>query len=244
MIEMIQHIINFVILCVLEVILGIDNLIFLAILTERLPQKSRVVIRRWGLSGALVLRLVLLSSALYIAQLSEPLMTIFGYPMSASDLFFVCGGMFLIYKSLQEIGVELEFLERKKDDAPQIIQSKLSKKIMMISIFQIMIMDLIFSLDSILTAVGLSNSFYVMAGAIVFAILTMLYASDWVSKFIHKHPSIKMLALAFLVMLGTFLIGDGFEFHISRGYLYFSMFFSFGVECLNIIHRNRRERSV
>lgn len=244
MIEMIQHIINFVILCVLEVILGIDNLIFLAILTDRLPKQSRVLVRRWGLSGALVLRLLLLSSALYITQLSEPLFTMFNFPMSGSDLFFIVGGLFLIYKSLQEIASELEFSEHKKAPIPQLTNSKLSKKILIVSILQIMVMDLIFSLDSILTAVGLSNSFYIMSGAIVFAIAIMLYASEWVSQFIHKHPSIKMLALAFLVMLGTFLIGDGFEFHISRGYLYFSMFFSFSVECLNIIYRNRRERRV
>jgi predicted tellurium resistance membrane protein TerC len=240
MVEMIQHAVNFVILCVLEVVLGIDNLIFLAILTERFPKNSRKVIRRWGLSGALILRLVLLSSALHIAQLSEPLFMLFNYPMSGSGLFFICGGLFLIYKSLQEIGGELEFLERKPNTLSPHPVNKLSKKIMIYSIFQIMVMDLIFSLDSVLTAVGLSNTFYVMAAAIIFAILIMLFASDGVSEFIHQHPSIKMLALAFLVMLGTFLIGDGFEFHISRGYLYFSMFFSFSVEGLNIIYRRRR----
>jgi predicted tellurium resistance membrane protein TerC len=242
MVEMIQHIVNFVILCVLEVVLGIDNLIFLAILTERFPKNSRKIIRRWGLSGALILRLVLLSSALYITQLSEPLFVLFNYPMSGSDIFFISGGLFLIYKSLQEIAGELEFLERKPNAMKPKHENKLSKKMMVYSIFQIMIMDLIFSLDSVLTAVGLSNIFYVMAAAIVFAILIMLFASEWVSEFIHQHPSVKMLALAFLVMLGTFLIGDGFEFHISRGYLYFSMFFSFSVEGLNIIYRRRRSR--
>ncbi|NBX84165.1 MAG: TerC family protein [Gammaproteobacteria bacterium] len=240
MVEIIEHIFNFVILCLLEVVLGIDNLIFLAILTERFPKKSRKVIRRWGLSGALILRLVLLSSALYITQLSEPLFVIFNYPLSASGIFFICGGFFLIYKSLQEIAGELEFLERKPNDLNPIHVNKISKKMMVYSIFQIMIMDLIFSLDSVLTAVGLSNHFYVMACAIVFAILIMLFASELISDFIHQHPSIKMMALAFLVMLGTFLIGDGFEFHISRGYLYFSMFFSFSVEGLNIIYRRRR----
>lgn len=238
--EMIQHIVNFVILCGLEVILGIDNLIFLAILTERLPKDSRKQIRQWGLSGALVLRLVLLSSALYISQLTEPLLKFFNYSFSGSDIFFISGGIFLIYKSLQEIAGELEFLERKPESNHNENVSKLPKKVVFFTIFQIMVMDLIFSLDSVLTAVGLSNTFLVMAGAIVFAIFIMLFASEWVSKFIHQHPSIKMLALAFLVMLGAFLIGDGFQYHISRNYLYFSMFFSFGVEGLNILYRRRR----
>ena len=146
----------------------------------------------------------------------------------------------LIYKSLKEIGNELDFYDQSQKKDSDIVKPKTTNKGFLGVIFQIMIMDLIFSLDSILTAVGLSNSFPIMAFAIVCAILVMLFASDPVSRFIHKHPSIKMLALAFLVMLGFILVLDGVHYQISRGYLYFAMFFSFTVECLNLLYRHRK----
>jgi hypothetical protein len=239
MVEFFESVVNITILISLEVILGIDNIIFLAILTEGLPRHTKTIVRRIGLGGALILRLVLLFFALILVKWSHPVLFTYWGDLSPHDLFFIFGGGFLIYKSLKEIGNELEFYE------PSELQKKRKtqkvKKVLVGIIFQIMIMDLVFSLDSILTAVGLSNSFIVMAIAIVFAIGVMLFASEPVSIFIHRHPSIKMLALAFLVMLGFILFLDGFHYKITREYLYFAMFFSFTVECLNLLYRHRKE---
>lgn len=240
MVEWIGYLINFVVLIALEVVLGIDNIIFLAILSEQLPQEYRQSARRWGLAGALILRLLLLSFALVLVQLSQPLISVLSIGLSPRDLFFILGGGFLIYKSLGEIAADLEFYESKHKQANAKPSDK--KRLHFVGVVvQIMLMDLIFSLDSVLTAVGLTNVFWVMAVAMVFAILVMLYASEPVSKFIHQHPSIKMLALSFLVMLGFFLGFEGFHYPIEREYLYFAMFFSFTVECLNLLYRHRKQ---
>lgn len=240
MVEYIQHIANLIILLSLEIILGIDNIIFLAILTEDMAPPLRKTVRLWGLSGALVLRLLLLSFALVLVKLSFPFISTAWISLSLHDLFFIMGGGFLVFKSLKEIGNELDFYDQSNKKDGLVAKPKSTKKRFLGTIFQIMIMDLIFSLDSILTAVGLSNSFPIMAFAIVCAILVMLYASDPVSRFIHKHPSIKMLALAFLVMLGFILMLDGVHYQIARSYLYFAMFFSFSVECLNLLYKHRK----
>lgn len=235
-----DSIISLIFLIIIEIVLGIDNLIFLAILTERLPSNIKMKIRAIGLTGAWVLRLVLLFSALWIAQLQEPLFSIYSFSFSFRELFFIGGGLFLAYQSIIEIGNELDFLERKDHDYPHLSSTKTSFKGLTGLIIQIMLMDLVFSLDSILTAVGVSKVFGVMAIAITVAILVMFYATEIISQFIHQHPSIKMLALAFLVMIGIFLISDGFHYEISRSYLYFSMFFSFVVECLNLLYKHRK----
>ena len=233
--------ISLIFLIVIEVVLGIDNLIFLAILTERLPPNIKMRIRAIGLTGAWVLRLVLLFSALWITKLQEPLFSIHSFSFSFRELFFIGGGLFLAYQSIVEIGNELDFIERKNQDYSHLATNKVSFKGLSGLIVQIMLMDLVFSLDSILTAVGISKVFGVMAIAITVAIFTMFYATEMISRFIHQHPSIKMLALAFLVMIGIFLISDGFHYEISRSYLYFSMFFSFVVECLNLLYKHRKK---
>jgi predicted tellurium resistance membrane protein TerC len=229
-------------LIVIEVVLGIDNLIFLAILTERLPLKMRVKIRGIGLTGAWVMRLALLFSAIWITKAQKTLFSIYSWSFSLADLFFIAGGVFLVYQSLIEIGNELEFLERKLIDYASKSQKDNTLYALSGLVIQIILMDLVFSLDSIFTAVAISKEFFVMSLAITVSIIVMFYATEQISKFIHQHPSIKMLALAFLVMIGIFLMMDGFKYQISRSYLYFSMFFSFMVECLNILHKRRNAR--
>lgn len=237
-----HHVANLIILILLEVILGIDNIIFLAILTEPLHEKTRTIVRAWGLGGALILRLLLLAFATVVVTWSDPVFSVYGFSISPHDLFFIFGGGFLVYKSLKEIAVELDFYESKQN-------TKLKKKLVIKQtmwfltgiILQVTLMDVIFSLDSILTAVGLSKSLMIMSIAIIFAIAVMFFASEPTSKFIHKHPSIKMLALAFLVMLGFILFFDGCHWTIPREYLYFAMFFSLTVEGLNLLHRHRKK---
>lgn len=232
---------SLIFLVVMEIVLGIDNLIFLAILTERLPLPLRVKIRGIGLTGAWMMRLILLFSAIWITKAQKPLFSFDGLSFSLAELFFIFGGGFLVYQSLMEIGNELEFLERKQYNYSKVVKKDNTLYGMTGLIIQIILMDLVFSLDSILTAVGISKEFAVMAIAITVSILVMFYATEGISRFIHQHPSIKMLALSFLVMIGIFLILDGFKYEISRGYLYFSMFFSFVVECLNILYKHRKK---
>lgn len=224
-------------LVLMEIILGMDNLIFLAILTERLPSMLRQTVRSLGLMGAWILRLFLLCSALFIiTQTSRPLFYLFSLSFSMRELFFIFGGFFLVYKSIVEISTELDFLEKHPPKKP-FRSDKLGLSSLVI---QVMLMDLVFSLDSVLTAIAFTKLYSIMALAITISIGAMYIASDFVSGFIHKHPSIKMLALAFLVMIGMFLLADGFHYEISRNYLYFSMFFSFTVESLNILYRHRQ----
>ncbi|NDH09299.1 MAG: TerC family protein [Gammaproteobacteria bacterium] len=228
-------------LIIIEIVLGIDNLIFLAILTERLPAHLRRKVRSIGLTGAWVLRLALLFSALWITKLQQPLFVIHDLSFSLRELFFILGGGFLVYKSIIEIGNELDFLEKPKQNNNQTVSSTVNG--LGLIIMQVMVMDLVFSVDSILTAVGLTQMFEIMAIAITISIIVMFYFSEGVSHFIHQYPSIKMLALSFLVMIGIFLISDGFSYEIPRNYLYFSMFFSFLVEGLNLLHRHRKSNS-
>lgn len=241
MLEFVHDIANLFILILLEVILGIDNIIFLAILTDPLNEKTRNTVRAWGLGGALILRLILLAFATVIVTWSEPVFSFFDFSISPHDLFFILGGGFLIYKSLKEIALELDLYESKdKSKHKKYMVTHQSLRFLLGTIVQVMIMDLIFSLDSILTAVGLSNSLVIMSLAIIFAIAVMFFASRPTSRFIHKHPSLKMLALSFLVMLGFILFFDGFHWTIRREYLYFAMFFSLTVEGLNLLYRHRK----
>ena len=242
MLNYFHSVISLLSLIIIEIVLGIDNLIFLAILTERLPSDLRRKVRRIGLTGAWVLRLILLFSALWVSKLHKPLFTIGDLSFSLRELFFIFGGLFLVYKSIIEIGNELDFLERPSHHKVKPASSKVSG--LSLLIVQVMVMDLVFSIDSILTAVGLTQIFGIMAFAISVSILVMFYFSEAVSHFIHRHPSIKILALSFLVMIGIFLISDGFSYEISRNYLYFSMFFSFTVECLNLLYRHRKSNSL
>lgn len=221
-------------LTILEVILGIDNLVFLAILSERLPEEQRRRARRIGLSLAWITRLVLLASAIWLTKLTKPLFTLFGWSLSGRDIFLLVGGLFLLTKSTQEIHNELE---PKQAEHHISLKKKYAGFITVIS--QIIVLDIVFSLDSILTAIGLTQNFLLMSIAITIAIIAMIFASEPLSAFIHRNPTIKMLALSFLILIGTFLIADGLGYHIPRGYLYFAMAFSLLVESLNMWRRKR-----
>jgi predicted tellurium resistance membrane protein TerC len=225
-------------LIILEIVLGIDNLVILSILTEKLPKEKRKKARRWGLTFAWITRLILLGSAVYMVKLVKPLVTIGSFTFSARDIFLLFGGAFLIWKSTDEIHQDV------MDEPPTIpISTKVRSTATFKSVvIQVALLDVIFSLDSVLTAVGLTTQFWVMALAITCAILIMIYASEPVSAFISKHPTIKMLALSYLILIGMVLVADGFSFHVPRGYVYFAMGFSLGVESLNLIKKARKER--
>ena len=234
--ELLDILFSLLALIILEIILGIDNLVFLSILTEKLPRAQRKQARRWGLTFAWITRLMLLASAVELAKLTKPLFGVGNLTFSVRDIFLFAGGAFLIAKATQEIHYEVgdEDSANKEFGKP----SATFKSV----VTQVALMDIIFSLDSVLTAIGLTNRFWVMALAITFAILVMIYASESVSQFIEKHPSIKMLALSFLILIGTVLIADSFAFHVPRGYVYFAMGFSLAVESLNLIKQSIRKK--
>lgn len=231
--EFLDIALSFLTLTILEVILGIDNLVFLAIVTQRLPKAQQPKARRLGLTLAWVTRLMLLASAIWLTRLTQPLFSLFAYTFSWRDVFLIAGGLFLLAKSTQEIHAELEPDKPEKSLKVQAVK-------MHWVVIQIALLDIIFSLDSVLTAIGLTRRFWLMASAITIAIVAMLCASEPLSRFVERHPTIKMLALSFLILIGTVLIADGFEFHIPRGYIYFAMGFSLFVESLNILVRKRR----
>ena len=230
----IDTLLSLIALVLLEIILGIDNLVFLSILSEKLPKHQRKKARRLGLTFAWVTRLALLGSAVWITKLTHPLISVYGYDFSVRNIFLLLGGIFLIVKASQEIHTEV--VAQESDINPQP-----TKKIGFYPVvLQIGLMDIIFSLDSVLTAIGLTNYFTIMAIAISIAIIVMIYLSEPVSYFIDKHPTIKMLGLSFLMLIGMVLMADGFSFHIPRAYVYVAMGFSLSVEALNHIRRVRR----
>lgn len=233
--ELFDILISFLSLTLLEIVLGIDNLVFLAIVTQRLPKPLQSRARKLGLTLAWVTRLILLASALWLIKHTQPIVTIFEQGFSWHDIFLIVGGLFLLMKSTQEIHAEMEPLAH---DSP-IIPKYASFTVV---VFQIAVLDIIFSLDSVLTAVGLTQRFWLMASAITIAIITMIFASEPLSRFVEKHPSIKMLALSFLILIGMVLVADGFGTHIPRGYIYFAMSFSLFVEILNLIKRKRQKQ--
>jgi len=221
-------------LTALEIVLGIDNLVFISIITSNVAQHQQKYARRIGLLGALVMRLGFLAGVFWLVTLSKPLFSIFSYSFSVRDLILIIGGLFLLVKGTTEIHSVIEGDEE--------IKEKPKKKSMSLAITQIMIFDIVFSLDSIMTAVGLTDHYWIMAVAIFIAIITMLIASEPLHHFIQAHPTIKMLALSFLILIGVVLIADGFQFHIPREYIYFSICFSIFVEFLNNLARKRRKR--
>lgn len=222
-------------LTVLEVVLGIDNLVFITITTQNLPQEQRKRARELGLTFAWVTRLILLASAIYITRLTLPLFTVFDFSVSGRDLFLILGGLFLVAKATQEIHHEME---------PVGTEEKVLKKSAKFNVViaQIALLDIIFSLDSILTAIGLTQNFWIMAIAITIAILAMIFASTPLSTFVEKNPTVKMLALSFLILIGMVLLADGMHFHIPRGYIYFALGFSIFVEMLNLGYKRRKTR--
>jgi predicted tellurium resistance membrane protein TerC len=215
-------------LTLLEIVLGIDNILFIALLTGRLPPEQQAKARLIGLSLAMIMRIGLLYSLFLIMSLTAPWITLFGHSLSGRDLILLAGGGFLVYKSVQEIHERLE-------GAEHVMQTASSVKAQMRSILvQIVFLDIVFSLDSVITAIGMSDQIWVMATAIVIAVIFMMVFSKWVSDFIHKHPTVKMLALSFLLLIGFVLVADGFGHHIPKGYIYSAIGFSLFVEFLNI----------
>lgn len=218
-------------LTILEIILGIDNLIFLAIISQRLPKSLRSRARKVGLTLAWVTRLLLLAMGVWIIKLTQPLFGILGFAFSGRDLFLIVGGLFLLYKGTQEIHNEIEPDVKDKG----LTTAPTSSFAMVVT--QIALIDIVFSFDSVLTAIGLTQRYWIMVVAITIAIIAMIFASEPLSKFVERHPTIKMLALSFLILIGMVLLADGFEFHVPRGYIYFAMGFSLFVEMLNLIKR-------
>lgn len=222
-------------LVILEAILGIDNLVFISILSSRLAADRQKSARRIGLMLAWMTRLILLAGVFWIMGLTKPIMHVFKLDISWHDIFFLAGGLFLLAKGTREIHIEMELAHQSESLAPQANYFAV--------IAQIAIFDIVFSLDSILTAIGLTKIYWIMATAITIAILIMLLASEPLTRFINRHPTIKMLALSFLLLIGVVLIADGLHFNIPRGYLYFAVCFSLFVEALNSIVAKRRKKS-
>ena len=221
----------------LEIVLGIDNIIFISILTGRLPESEQEKGRVTGLVIALVFRIILLLGISYIAGMVAPLITLFGFSMSGRDLILLGGGIFLMIKSTLEIHNKLEGDEEKE-------RTSGSKSKYWNIILQIVVLDLVFSLDSVITAVGLVKHVSIMVVAIVLSMIVMIIFAGRVSDFIHKHPTIKMLALSFLLMIGLLLFVEAFHVEVPKGYVYFAMAFSFIVEMLNIKMRKKTEKPV
>ncbi|KQP55176.1 TerC family protein [Methylobacterium sp. Leaf108] len=220
-------------LVVMEIVLGIDNLIFISILTNKLPEEHQTKARRIGIGLALVLRLGLLGSVAYIVQLTAPVFEVFGKGFSWRDLILIAGGLFLLWKATQEI-------HHSVDPEPE---DKTGGKMQIgfaAAIGQILVLDLVFSIDSIITAVGMTEHVPIMVIAVLAAVTVMLLAADPLSRFIAANPTVVMLALGFLIMIGMTLIAEGFGAHVPKGYIYTAMAFSAGVETLNIIVRRRR----
>ena len=224
----------FITLAALEIVLGIDNIIFITILANRLPEAQRDKARRLGLLLAMGTRILLLLSLAWVMRLTEPMIEVLGHAISGRDLILFFGGLFLIAKSTMEIHSSLEGPEEHT-------VADAAKVGFFAVIVQIGLLDIIFSLDSVITAVGLVDQVPVMITAIVAAVLVMMWASGPVGAFVERHPTIKMLALSFLILIGVALVGEGAGFHIPKGYIYFSMAFSLIVEMLNM--RMRRTRA-
>jgi predicted tellurium resistance membrane protein TerC len=224
-------------LSVLEIVLGIDNIVFLAVLTSKLEGAQARQARMIGLSLAFIFRIVMLAGLTWLMGLTVPVVTLFGMGISWRDIILIGGGLFLIAKATHEIHNEVEARYEEVKPSP-------SSSAFAMVIGQIVVVDLIFSLDSIITAIGMVNDIPVMVAAIVIAMIVMFLAANPVGEFIKEHPTTKMLALAFLVLIGVALVADGFEFHIPRGYIYFSMAFAGAVEFFNVMaRRNRRPRA-
>jgi predicted tellurium resistance membrane protein TerC len=213
-------------LTVLEVVLGIDNVIFISILAGKLPKADQERARKIGLMAAMVMRILLLMSIAWIIRLTAPLFTVFEHPFSGRDLILAGGGLFLIFKSTREIHERLEGEEGH-------VSARVAPSVGAV-IGQIMLLDIVFSLDSVITAVGMAEDLAVMIAAVVIAVGIMLFSSGAVSRFVDAHPTVKVLALSFLLLIGCSLIADGFGVHIPKGYIYFAMGFSVFVEVINL----------
>jgi predicted tellurium resistance membrane protein TerC len=224
-------------LIAMEVVLGIDNLIFISILTNKLPESQRARARRIGIGLALILRLGLLGTIAFIVRLTAPLFTIFGNELSWRDLILIAGGLFLVWKATKEIHHSVD-----PTPTPDLFDNQRTSMGFASAIAQILMLDLVFSLDSIITAVGMTDHVPIMVVAVVVAVTVMLLAAEPLARFIHNNPTIVMLALGFLLMIGTSLIAEGFGAHVPKGYLYAAMAFSAMIEGLNMLARRAKSR--
>jgi predicted tellurium resistance membrane protein TerC len=213
-------------LTLLEVVLGVDNIIFISILAGKLPVDQQAKARRLGLLAAMIMRLLLLFSLVWIIRLTAPLFTVFEHPVSGRDLILLGGGLFLLAKATLEIHEKLEGEEGHSS-------SKVYPTFGAV-ILQIMLLDIVFSLDSVITAVGMANDVEIMVAAVVIAVGIMLVSAGTIGDFVNRHPTVKMLALSFLMLIGLSLVGEGMGFHIPKGYIYFAMGFSIFVEMINL----------
>jgi predicted tellurium resistance membrane protein TerC len=223
-------------LIVLEVVLGVDNLIFISILTNKLPPEHQARARRLGIGAALIMRLVLLATISFIVQLTEPLFTAFGHGFSWRDLILIAGGLFLVWKATKEIHHTVDPEDHQDSMVGSAVQMTLGG-----AIFQILLLDLVFSIDSIITAVGMTDELAIMYIAVIVAVSVMMLAAGPLARFIARNPTIVMLALGFLLMIGMTLIADGLGFHVPKGYIYAAMGFSALVEGLNMLARRRKK---
>jgi len=226
---------SFLTLSVLEIVLGIDNLVFVALLAGRLPEGQQARARRLGLALALLMRLALLGSIAWLVHLTDPVVQLFGHGFSWRDIVLIAGGGFLLYKGTHEIHLRVE--GENEDPAARPVASFAG------TIAQIMLFDIVFSLDSVITAVGIADELWVMVAAIVVAMALMLAMSGPLASFIDRNASVKMLALSFLLLIGMMLVADGFGVHVPRGYVYAAMGFSGMVEALNLLAARRRRPS-
>jgi predicted tellurium resistance membrane protein TerC len=223
-------------LTALEIVLGIDNVIFLSVIVSRIPPPQAKRARQIGLALALVFRILLLSLLVWLIGLTQPVITVRGIALSWRDIILIAGGLFLIGKATHEIHAEVEARDEENDVAPR-------PGAFFWVIVQIIIIDMVFSLDSIITAIGMAQDLEIMIAAVVIACVIMYVSSGPVAKFVTEHPTTKMLALAFLVLIGMALVADGFQFHIPRGYIYFAIVFSAAVEFFNVLAKRNRKKA-
>jgi len=226
--------ISLITLTALEIILGIDNIVVISLLTSRLPHERQPKARQIGIALALIARILFLLSIAWLASLTMPLFSLFNISFSIRDFILITGGLFLLYKGTHEIHGMFEIDDKQTTAA---VKATFTAVVM-----QIILLDIVFSIDSVITAIGMAQKLGVMIAAIVISMILMLAASTAISNFIHRHPSLKMLALSFLLMIGVTLTAEGLEFHIPKAYIYFAMGFSGFVEALNILSGTRRQR--
>ena len=231
--------IAFFMLAALEIVLGIDNIIFISILVSRLPAEKRDLARRLGLGFAMFSRIALLFSLAWVMTLTTPIFTVFAQEISGRDLILLGGGLFLLYKASHEIFQEVEAHETDEAGAG-VDKVKAGTTMFWGTIVQIGIVDIVFSLDSVITAVGMVDNISVMVAAVVASVAVMMFAAKPIGEFVDAHPSIKILALAFLTMVGTLLVAEAFDVHVPKAYVYVAMLFSLSVEALNIRARTKR----
>ena len=229
---MTELLIALVTLTILEIVLGVDNVIFISILSAKLPKEQQRRARRVGLIAAMVMRIGLLWMIFWVSRLTQPLFDVLGQPVSGRDLILVGGGLFLLAKATYEIHDKLEGHEGGTKKAAASFASVIG---------QVMVLDIVFSLDSVITAIGMAEDQRVMIAAVVLAVIVMLVAAEPISRVVEEHPTIKILALSFLLLIGMSLVADGLGQHISKGYIYFAMGFSVFVEMINIRIRKKRE---